>query len=127
MRCAALVLLLASAATLADATPWPTRYLWESGRNFELVVLYEDGRAAYSERTNRAGAATAYFVASSARWHACKPEHDSKVAECIIVEVSGYNGREEVGFNVSYIRRDDALRPWDEGGLGHTLKRLSGS
>jgi hypothetical protein len=110
-------LLTAAAAAASACTPmglrggvtteWPQRFLHVDGTDHNLVVLYGDGTAAFSGRTARPESNDAYYTTAKARWRWCD-RRNRPADRCILVDVSGYDGREEASFfcsSISTIRR----------------------
>ena len=127
MRTVFAIILCIAQLKAAAADSWPQRFLRVQGTDHTLVVLYEDGRAAYSTRLTRGkGFADYYFVSSRAEWNWCDDSLDAP-KRCLTVSVHGEEGREqEVSFRFSYIYESSKITPYDEGGFRDALQRISG-
>jgi hypothetical protein len=104
---------------------WPQRFLNVNGTDHTLVVLYQNGEAAFSSRTTRPSDSDAYYTTSRARWWWCDKRNRS-TDRCILVDVTGYDGREEASFLLQYQYDTSKLTVYDEGGPGKVLERIYG-
>jgi hypothetical protein len=102
---------------------WPQSFVWADGAEHAFVVLYQDGRAAYSQRMKRPGVSDWYFAASQARWVWCDEEkHDSSV-RCLHLFVEGYSDRRLV-FRLDYWHESSKITEFDKGGVQRVLGRV---
>jgi hypothetical protein len=90
LRLAALaVILISASAKGADA--WPKRFLWTEGVEHRLVVLYRDGRAAFSSRKARPGNVDGVRASTRASWSLCSGIKPGRPL-CISVQVESADG-----------------------------------
>jgi hypothetical protein len=105
------------------AEAWPMRFVWEHGEEHILVVLYSDGKAAYSSRHTRPDKSQAYFAATQARWSYCGGSRASDRPQCISVHVEGYSSLRDGEFRFDYSLDGDTLTEMDKDGPAAVLKR----
>ena len=99
------------------------RFVWEQGQEHILVVLYSDGRAAYSSRHTRSDKSQAYFAASQARWSHCEGSKADDRPQCISVHVEGFSSLRDGEFRFDYSLDGDTLTEMEKDGPGAVLKR----
>jgi hypothetical protein len=104
------------------ADVWPKRFIWTKGIEYTLVLLYEDGRAAYSTRQVRGDSTQYFFTASRANWSLCEGSKVADSPQCISVHVEGYSDLGDASFRFDYLLKDDALTEFDKMGVQATLK-----
>jgi hypothetical protein len=123
-RKAALFLALLSFSVISEGSEWPKRFLEVSDREHTVVVLYEDGQAAYSTWVKRQGRADWVFVASRARWEWCKfTSRERSEQRCLSLHVDGVQFGEQVGFRFDYFYEESKLTEFDKMGIQSVLKR----
>jgi hypothetical protein len=118
-----LLLVVVSIATSAANAEWPKRFLDINESEHTVVVLYEDGSAAYSTRIKRQGHADAIFVASQARWEWCKVPMGNLSKRCLSLHVDGMQSGQQVGFRFDYYYEESKLTEFDKMGVQAILKR----
>jgi hypothetical protein len=105
------------------AETWPMRFVWEHGEEHIFVVLYSDGKAAYSSRHSRSNKSQMYFVASQARWSNCDGSKANDRPQCISVHVQGYSSLRDGEFRFDYSLDGDTLTQMEKDGPAVVLKR----
>jgi hypothetical protein len=110
-------------APILAAEALPMRFVWEQGTEHILVVLYSDGKAAYSSRHTRHDKSQAYFAASQARWSYCEGSAAGDQPQCISVHVNGFSSLREGEFRFDYSLDGDTLTEMEKDGPGAVLKR----
>ena len=99
------------------------RFVWEQGQEHILVVLYSDGKAAYSSRHTRPDKSQAYFVATQAHWSHCEGSKASDPPQCISVHVEGFSSLRDGEFRFDYSFDGETLTEMEKDGPGAVLKR----
>jgi hypothetical protein len=113
------------AMTSVRAADVPRRFAFLSGTEHVLVILYDDGTAAYSSRLKMGNHPDEIFAASRASWRWCgDPPAEKNVPRCLNLFVSGADEQGEAGYRINFLYRDDKLVEFDEGGFGKTLLRI---
>jgi hypothetical protein len=124
MRIGIFIVALALSGPLAlGAEIWPKRFIWAQGKEHTLVLLYEDGRAAFSSRHMRPDKSEYYFVASRANWVYCEGTRPDRLPQCISVHIQGFSSLRDGEFRFDYELQNDTLTEIDEDGPGMVLKR----
>ena len=125
MRASILFGLLALSAAARAENEWPMRFVWENGTEHKLVVLYQDGSAAYSARLTRAGLPEYHFVASKASWGTCRPDlARTQRPLCIWVQVQGFSDGSDFPMRFDYELQGSTLTEFDKTGAQSVLHRL---
>ncbi len=99
------------------------RFVWETEQEHTVVLLYENGKAAFSSKHIRPDKSQYYFVASQARWTYCDGSKASDRPQCISVYVEGYSSLRDGEFRFDYSLEGETLTEMDKDGPGMVLKR----
>ena len=125
MRYALAVLAVVAYAVEAQTNEWPQRFLQVAGTDHTLVVLHEDGTAAFSTRRAWEGYSDYYFVATRATWRWCDPPNeDESGRKCLHLFVDGYDGH-EAAFRFDYWYELARMTEFDKMGVQRVLMRRS--
>ena len=118
----------------AGAEDFPQRFERRTSLNHVVVVLYEDGRASYSDRTIRPDGAAPTFDSPAARWG----WHEGNVLgagakgtavaprRAIWLMTKGVIDGAVREFRFDYYYRPEVLEEFDKTGIVKTLKRVRG-
>lgn len=101
---------------------WPKQFQLSNETEQTMVVLYENGNAAYSSRTVKPGGAELVLAASKAHWEWCQLQETVSENYCLSLYIDELQSGQQDKFRIDYLYTPSTLAEIDKTGVQRVLK-----